>query len=236
MKFRLGLLASVGFLGVAGVSTAYAADLLPPPPPPKYVEVVDTKPSCFYARADVGGSFHQRPTVTKQAGAAFGGGSNAAVDEKIKDHVFFEGGVGCQVSDNLRVEVTGGYRMKASLSTPFNDLSADLATYTGFVNAFWDITNYNGFTPYLGGGVGVAHHRLTNVTLPATSSNGNRTDLAYNVTAGISYDITNNLLLDVAYRYVDLGFARSRGTTPMTIDDLKSHEIKVGMRYHFNSW
>ncbi|HFC05453.1 MAG TPA: porin family protein, partial [Rhizobiales bacterium] len=196
MKFRVGLLAGVSVFGIFGATVSHAADLTPPPPPPQYVEVVDAEPSCLYARADVGGSFHQRPTVTKAGASATG--------EVLKDHAFIEAGAGCKVTDIMRVEVTGGYRFKGSLKDDASGLDADLETYTGFVNAFWDITNYNGFTPYLGAGVGVAYHRLTNVTLPGGSSNGNRADLAYSFSAGVSYDISSNLLLDIGYRYVNL--------------------------------
>ena len=234
MKFRVGLLAAVSFVGFMGTHVANAADVAPPPPP-EFVEVVDAQPSCIYARGDVGGAFYQRPTVTKQ-GALFGGGTNNATDEEVGHQVFLEAGAGCQVTENMRVEVTGGYRFKSSLTEAFGGLDANLETYTGFVNAFWDITNYNGFTPYLGGGIGVAYHRLTDVTLPVGSANGSRADLAYNLTAGLSYDLTNNLKMDVAYRYVDLGFARSKGATPITVDDLKSHEIKLGVRFQFGSW
>ncbi len=232
MKFRVGLLAGVCVIGFFGVNASNAADISPPPPPPQYVEVVDEQPSCFYARADVGGSFHQRPTITKQAGGAF----TNATDERVANHAFVEAGAGCRVVENMRIEVTGGYRFKASLTEAFGGIDADLETYTGFLNAFWDITNYNGFTPYIGGGVGFAHHRLTGMTLPVGSTDGSRTAFAYNIGAGISYDITDNLMLDVAYRYVDLGYARSKGATPMTVDNLNSHEIKVGMRYHFGQW
>lgn len=235
MKFRIGVLAGASFIGFFGANTGNAADLLPPPPPPQYVQVVDEQPSCLYVRGDVGGAFHERPTITKQT-AAFGGGTTSATDEEIGHKAFIEAGVGCQVTEHMRVEVTGGYRFKSSLTEAFGGLDADLETYTGFVNAFWDITNYNGFTPYLGGGVGVAYHRLTNVVLPAGSANGSRADLAYNLTAGVSYDLTNNLKLDVAYRFTDLGFARSKGADPLTVDDLQSHEIKVGVRYQFGAW
>ncbi|HFC04582.1 MAG TPA: porin family protein [Rhizobiales bacterium] len=235
MKFRFGLLAGASVLVLNSVYSASAAELPPPPPPPQYVEVVDSQPSCLYVRGDVGGAFYQRPEITKQ-GALWGSGTSNATDEKVANQVFIEGGVGCQVSDNMRVEVTGGYRFKSSLTEAFNGLDADLETYTGFVNAFWDITNYNGFTPYLGGGVGVAYNRLTNVTLPAGSTDGSRADLAYNLTAGLSYDITSNLKMDLAYRYVDLGFARSNGATPITVDKLRAHEVKFGMRYQFGAW
>ncbi len=231
MKFRVGLLAGASVLGFFGVSAGSAAELPPPPPPPQYVEVVDTQESCLYVRGDVGGAFYQRPEVTKQ-----GAVPSAATDEKVASQVFIEAGIGCQVTENMRIEVTGGYRFKASLTEAFNGLDANLSTYTGFVNAFWDITNYNGFTPYLGGGVGVAYNRLTDVSLPALSSDGDRADLAYNLTAGISYDLANNFKVDLAYRYVDLGFARSKGAAPLIVDDLKSHEIKLGVRYQFGAW
>lgn len=235
MKFRFGLMASVGFVGLCinAPSIVNAADMPPPPPPPpSYVEVVNKQPSCLYGRVDGGATFHKRPTVTKNTA----GGIVSATDEKVHTHGFVEAGVGCQFTDNMRVEVVGGYRFKKSITDPFNSLDMKLTTYTGFVNAFWDITNYNGFTPYLGAGVGFAHHRLSNVVLPANSASGNRTDLAYNVTAGIAYDLTTNLKLDAAYRYVDLGAARSKGTEPTTVDDLRAHEFKVGLRYQWSSW
>lgn len=236
MKSRFGLITGAGFIGLClnASSIASAADMPPPPPPPPaYVEVVNKQPSCLYGRFDVGGTLHKRPTVTK---AAAGGGTVSATDEKIHDHAYIETGVGCQFTDNMRVEVVGGYRFKKSITDPFNSLDMKLTTYTGFVNAFWDITNYNGFTPYLGVGIGFAHHRLTNVVLPANSTAGNRTDLAYNVTAGVSYDLLTNLKLDAAYRYVDLGAARSKGTEPTTVDDIRSHEFKLGVRYYWSSW
>ncbi|VAV91463.1 hypothetical protein MNBD_ALPHA08-906 [hydrothermal vent metagenome] len=235
MKFRVGLLAGASVLGFIGVNMGIAAELPPPPPPPQYVEVVDDQASCLYVRGDVGGAFYERPDITKQ-GALWGGGTSSATDEKVAAQGFIEAGVGCQVSDNMRIEITGGYRFKSSLTEAFNGLDADLSTYTGFVNAYWDITNYNGFTPYLGGGIGIAYNRLTSVSLPVGSSDASRADLAYNLTAGISYDLTRNFKVDLAYRYVDLGFARSSGATPITVDDLSAHEIKLGVRYQFGAW
>jgi len=234
MKFRMSLLVTTSIVSFLGANVGNAADLIPPPPPPQYVEVVDKQPSCLYARADVGGAFHERPTVTKQTAVA--GSSTEATDEELDKHAFIEAGVGCQLTKNFRVEATAGYRFRASLTTPTNDLQAELQTYTGFVNAFWDITNYNGVTPYLGFGVGIAYHYLSDIDLPVGSRNGGRADLAYNFTAGVSYDLTDSMALDLAYRYVDLGLARSRGSNQLTVDDLTSHEVKLGVRYKFGSW
>jgi len=232
MKFRVGLLASASLIGFWGVSTGQAADLPPPPPPPQYVEVVDARSSCFYLRADIGGSFHRRPVITKQGGGAF----TSATNEKIKDHAFVEAGVGCQINKHVRVEATGGYRFRSSLTEAFGGLDAELETYTGFVNAFWDVVNYGGFTPYIGAGVGLAHHRLVNVKLPAVSADGNSTDFAYHVTAGVSYDLTDSVKMDLAYRYVDLGVSLSEGTNRLKVDKLRAHEVKLGVRYQFGDW
>ncbi len=234
MKFRIGLLAGASVIGFSAINAGIAAELAPPPPP-RYVEIVDEQPSCLYVRGDVGGAFYERPTITKQ-GALWGSGTNSATDENVASQPFIEAGIGCQVTDNMRIEVTGGYRFKASLTEAFNGLDADLSTYTGFVNAYWDITNYNGFTPYLGGGVGVAYNRLTGVNLPVGASDASRLDLAYNLTAGLSYDLTSNVKMDLGYRYVNLGFARSNGATPITVDNLEAHEIKLGVRFQFGAW
>ena len=168
-------------------------------------------------------------------------GLNQAQNEKLADRGFIEGGIGCQLSDTFRVDVTGGYLFKASLHDPYpNSLSANLETYTGFVNMYYDITNYGGFTPYVGGGVGVAYHELTNLTFPAGARDGSNYDFAWHVTAGMSYDLSDSLKLDVAYRYMDLGEARSNsdlghvsGAGPIAVRDLHDHQIKVGLRYHF---
>ena len=230
MKFLVSLLAGISVIGVLGASASRAADL-PPPPPPQYVEVVEGNPNCFYLRADVGASFSQDPSVTQLGGVGF-------TNEKLKDRALIEVGTGCQVTSNIRLEATAGYRFRSSLTEECGCLDADIETYTGFINAFWDITYFRstGFTPYVGAGAGIAHHRFTNVNLPAGAGKGNSTDFAYNLTAGVSYDLTDNIKMDVAYRFVDLGVGVSEGTAHIRADNLRAHEVKLGVRYHFGDW
>ena len=240
MKFRSCLKSTVGLIALVATGPAWAADLLPPPPPPApAVEVAEpSSGSCLYVRADVGGAFHERPTVTKAAvgvGGGFGGGTEA-IGESIEDNALFEAGVGCQLLDTFRIEVVGGARLKQSLTDSFNSLDAELQTYTGFVNFTYDITNYAGWTPYIGGGLGIAYHRITDVVAPPDSSSGDEVDFAWNLHAGVSYDISAQTKLDFGYRYTELGRARSGGPIPMFVDDLTAHEFKVGIRYHFGTW
>lgn len=230
MKVLKSLLAAASLSVLGGLSGAQAADLAPPAGPVAYEQ------SCVYSRIDVGGAFYGRPDVTAP-GVVFGGSGNAsALDEKIGSHAFIEAGTGCQITDIMRVEVTGGYRFKTSITDPYATLNMDLTSYTAFANVYWDITNYAGFTPYLGGGIGMAYHVIDGVNLPATATGKSRASFAYNLAAGVSYDLTDAMKLDVAYRYTDLGYARSGGATPVTVDDMRSHEIKVGLRYTWGNW
>ena len=105
--------------------------------------------------------------------------------------------------------MTAGYRFRQSLTDGNDTLNAELQTVTVFANAYWDITNYGGFTPYVGGGVGAAFHRLSDITAPLDASDGDNTSFAWNVTAGVSYDLSPELKIDVSYRYTDLGSAIS---------------------------
>ena len=238
MTFRTCLKSTVGLAALVIASPAWSADMLPPPPAPS-VEVADhSSSSCLYMRADVGGAFHERPEVTKAAigaGGGLGGGTNA-IGETIEDTALFEVGVGCQLLENFRVEAVVGTRLKQSLADSFNSLDAELWTSTAFFNVTYDITNYAGWTPYIGGGIGVAYHRIEDVVAPVDSSSGDEFDFAWNIHAGISYDLTPQTKIDFGYRLADLGRAKSGGPIPMFVDDLMTHEFKIGIRYHFGTW
>ena len=237
MKFRNCLKYTVGLIAIVAAGPVSAADMLPPPAPE--VEVADhSSSSCLYVRADVGGAFHERPSVTKAAigpGGGLGGGLEA-IGETIEDTARFEVGVGCQLLETFRVEVVVGTRLKQSLTDSFNRLDASLQSSTGVLNFTSDITNYGGWTPYIGGGVGVAYHRISDVVAPVDSSSGDEFDFAWNLHAGISYDLTPQTKVDLGYRLADLGRARSDGPIPMFVEDLVTHEFKIGIRHQVGAW
>ncbi len=230
MKVRCGLKASVAALSLFVTAGAHAGDY----------GNSGGYASCLYARIDGGGAIYETPSVSRDLSAVFigfgGGGGTSAVDEEIENTGFIEGGLGCQVTETFRVEAVGGVRLRSSIRDPYNTLDADLQSYVGFVNVFYDITNYGGWTPYIGAGVGVAYHEITNVSQPVDSASGDNVDIAINLQAGFSYDITPSFKLDAAYRLTDLGEARSGGAVPLVVDDIIVHEFKVGLRYHFGSW
>lgn len=202
--------------------------------------------SCLYARVDGGVTLYERPTVIQPIGAGFdnggGGTTTTAINSTIDPGGFFEGGVGCQVASSLRIEITGGVHLKSSLTDAFpGSLDAEIGSQYVFVSSYWDITNYAGFTPYVGGGIGASKNEISGLAAPAGATSGDDYDFAYHVGVGVSYDITSSLKFDLAYRYIDLGEVISGIDTTalpadqgaISVDNIQGHEVKVGLRYHF---
>ena len=56
--------------------------------------------------------------------------------------------------------------------------------------------------------------------------------------AGVAYQLSERAILDIGYRYIDLGSVRSGSDAVLArleVDDMRAHEIKIGLRYHFGS-
>lgn len=115
----------------------------------------------------------------------------------------------------------------------------NINSQTLFFNAYYDIDTGTKFTPFLGGGVGIAFNNTsTNGTVIATgqsaSSNGSKTEFAWNIGAGVNYAFTDHWSVDAAYRYVDLGSAfGATGTSAQITGDLTTHELSAALRYQF---
>ncbi|MDR1312651.1 MAG: TonB-dependent receptor plug domain-containing protein [Deltaproteobacteria bacterium] len=143
-----------------------------------------------------------------------------------------------------------------------------------FFNIYWDFHNKTRITPFIGAGAGVSFTKTTSAattalyTVRPSENHGDslnfefslqeeedrRTTFAWNLTAGISYRVTDNTLLDVAYRYVDSGYEykthdgikvytappaanpRTRYTVQLPgieINLRKSHQFITGLRFQF---
>jgi len=121
---------------------------------------------------------------------------------------------------------------------------------TLFMNAYWDINTGTQFTPYIGGGLGMAFintkfkdsgydYADPDDAWNESTGSKNVTNFAWNVGAGLGYDFTENWTLDVGYRFVGLGSVK---TKTYSDDDYKmygktsnlyQHQFAVGVRYTF---
>jgi outer membrane immunogenic protein len=150
----------------------------------------------------------------------------------------------------VRAEVEYAYRTDYSYSPNPNFTNAGiptkststLNTHTVLVNAFYDIQTGTKFTPFVGGGVGVAiNDTKTTASLlsgaSATNYTNSRTEFAWTVGAGVNYAIDTHWSADLAYRYIDLGkvdFGNNTSAAPAQMTgDATSQEVLAGIRYHF---
>ena len=121
----------------------------------------------------------------------------------------------------------------------------ELRTQSLMLNGYYDFKNKSKFTPYLSAGVGVS--RIENkVSINPEffgDSENITTDTNNNFTwtagAGIAYKVTENVALDLAYRYVDAGETdvsqsfEGIGIKLKNTADLVSHDYSLGVRYNF---
>ena len=267
----LKLYASVaGFLAVATSSmTAQAADLLPPPPMPEPFEAPGGFSGGWYLRGDIGFSNQSVERITNPVIAA---GTTLNTTQKGFDAAPFGGaGVGYKFNDWIRADLTGEYRGRANfhgadtVTTPgvffgTNDVTASKSEIVGLANLYFDLGTWYGFTPFIGGGVGVADVRIHDYTDrglafgggPAplgpflgnglsTAREHSQTNFAWAAHAGVAYAVSPNFAIEFAYRYLNMGDGRTGTlvgfdgtTTPATrFRNIDSHDFKVGFRWTF---
>lgn len=202
------------------------------------VEVSPTVTSGWYLRGDVGYSFN-----SFRQGAFSCADCTTAFDQRflgdLKGAASFAGGVGYQFTDFLRADVTADYQTRASFSSSLVD--GKQSSLSLLANAYVDLGNLGGVTPYIGAGLGAAHVNWHNIADQSGSGQfGSESDwrFTYAAMAGISVDLTQNLKLDAGYRfqhinggsmYRDVNSSASGSDKGMNI-----HNIRLGLRYMFN--
>lgn len=142
-----------------------------------------------------------------------------------------------------------------------NKVTGKFTAAVFLANAYLDLGTWHGFTPFIGAGVGWASKTLdsvkdnsyatavTNATGVITNNSfvignaGSKTtsSFAWALMAGVGVDVSQNMKLEVGYRYLNLGkietgvFACNGCAYTMKVKDADSHEMKVGLRYMFGA-
>lgn len=176
--------------------------------------------------------------------AVFGGGLAAGYDF----------GVHYTTPVRLEAEFLGRTSASINLSDSMLGMSGrgnvKLWTQTLFLNAYYDIPSENVWHPYVGAGIGLAHHdarantRVSGVTpfTPNTDSHkfsdrNSAWNFAWNLGAGISVPLETGIDLDIGYRYSDFGDVSMKlmntqtGARVTNNVDSTAHEILFGLRF-----
>jgi opacity protein-like surface antigen len=149
--------------------------------------------------ADIGVGYQFNSWFRADVTGEYRGGANLQSLEVLTDTTILPGNVtGQQYADFYR---------------------ANLSSYIAMVNGYVDMGTWYGVTPYVGAGLGLAYNKLSGMTDNGTAfpgngglfptggyfSDGNKTNLAWALMAGLSFNVTQNLKLELGYRYLDYG-------------------------------
>lgn len=186
-----------------------------------------------------------KTVMTKTDGSFWG-------DKKKFDPKGINIAVGVKTNKNLRLEAEYNYRESADKTEHYFEtngvdyiyegtFSTELSIQSYMLNGYYDFHNTTKFTPYVGIGFGMAKIEYDDfgaydeyIAGVWDSGSGHyhtsKKKLAYNISAGASYDLTDRFALDLGLRYIDYGsFSDSYGNKYKT----KSKEVSFGMRYSF---
>jgi opacity protein-like surface antigen len=253
MTERKLLAAAVAALSLAS-APAFAADVLVSPAPrvvPAPIEVGGG----WYLRGDVGVGMQSFRDVTITPPAP----GFRVVQNYMEDALIVGGGFGYQFNDWFRFDATMEYRGNQGFGYllnntgafgQFNNYRGHMSSVVGLLNAYFDIGNFYGLTPFVGAGVGFAHNRFSGFQDVGFigagggfgfAQNTTSTQLAWALHAGVAYAVTDNLKLELSYRYLNMGGPNAgaitcQGVPPgctnsFTLRDMDSHDFRVGMRW-----
>jgi opacity protein-like surface antigen len=264
---------SVKFLLAAGAASmlstaALAADMaIAPPPPQMYAPPPQADDfGGWYLRGDIGTTNQNVKFVDTGTPSYENRGFEAS------SSTLFGLGVGYQFNNWFRADVTGQFRGKASLQGATNifyspttivsdNYTGNKSEYLVMANAYVDLGTWWCVTPFIGAGVGVANINVSGfkdlgssynpVNYPLVLNNSatyydsvSKWNVAWALHAGLAYKVTNNVTLELAYSYVDMGsvnmagwtdFGHNSGTSKYQLKDITSNDLKLGVRWNFDS-
>lgn len=181
----------------------------------------------FYARIDGSYAGYDRPSITED-------GQFDLIDRRIESNWALGGGVGYYFNKHIRADVVVERRFETDVQGSLPIGSAlpgtrrfGLESTLVMLNAYYDFNIRGRFTPYVGAGIGWAHHSAKAGTISdacgctGTIDKNDGDDIAAALMAGVAVNLTNrgapagsgegsgeaarNFYLDVGYRFLYLG-------------------------------
>jgi opacity protein-like surface antigen len=178
----------------------------------------------------------------------------------------FGAGIGYMYNNWLRFDLTGEYRGRANFhgldivrvgGVPNNtdEYRASKSEWLFLANGYVDLGTWSGITPFVGAGLGYSYNKIHSfidvcTTCPgggvAVGSDVGKWNFAWAIHAGLAYKVNQNFTVELAYRYLSLGNARSGDlrtwnginnvNNPMHFKGLTSHDVRLGVRWSFDGF
>ncbi len=184
----------------------------------------------FDASAQMKNSMQSDKGTYVLADVGYGFGTGA-----FDDTVLFGVGAGYKMDKYLRSDVIVEYRGWGDVDyqTTTGKHHSDVWSVPVLMNVYGTYPIYDGIGVYAMGGLGVSYNKTDDFY--AAKGEG-KFDFAWNLGAGIEYELNDCWSMDLGYRYTDLGKAKVKvreGFLDRKGKDLESHDIKLTVRYHF---
>lgn len=132
----------------------------------------------------------------------------------------------------VRAELEGNFSHPIKYSD--DSMVFNMKKYSLMGNVYFDYLTCTPWTPYVGAGIGYAWLK------PIAYAEGEKFldksvyNFAWQVMAGVAYDINSKWTADLGYKYADLGRVRKNwGDHHVSKLTLRDHEILLGIRYNF---
>lgn len=263
MTMKMHLFASAALLTLI-TAPAVAADLSEAPPM-RVVQAPIEVGGGWYLRGDVGVGASDFGDLSDVNGI-FAATTASVPYKSHASQTIVGAGLGYQFNEYFRADLTAEYRGAADFSFGYqnnvtcggcttqynNHFSGKRSSVVGLVNAYVDLGTFSGLTPFVGAGIGFAHHNVSGFNdvgyggsaggygyaKEASSSN-----FAWALHAGMAYQVSQTLKLELSYRYLNMGnvglgtvicqsaTGPSCAGNTYRMDQVASHDFRLGMRW-----
>lgn len=214
--------------------------------------VIVESPTQYYIATRLGVAFTDDTSFDLNSAAAVPTG----IDNTYEDsNVIGSFAAGKEFGNGFRGEIEVSYGKSdiethtiVALPATFSgsDAFGETTVLTGLVNGYYDF-DFGGFTPYVSAGVGIGRIDFENhgVVIPAggaaglpagpiTAMNDGGNGLAWQIGAGVGFDVTSSTVLELGYRYQSIENVNLTAVDSTQTDvDFSTHNVTAGLRFKF---
>jgi opacity protein-like surface antigen len=255
MKRIVGVFALMAML--AAPALAYAGDQIGIYVAPKFVYGYARGSDATTTWSDPDGAWSDTSTLKIAGMDTWGGSIAVGYDFNKQFNLPLRAEVEYALFTGAESKTTGNYTWSGGGTSYWSKNSEKITVgiQTLFLNAYYDFRNSSAFTPYVGAGIGMAFldakyketYSDSGGYSDSSSAGRNKTaNFAWNIGAGVGYDITDYIAVDLGYRFVGLGGVKTQrasfdydddGTADehlrANVSDLYTHQVALGLRITF---
>jgi opacity protein-like surface antigen len=210
----------------------------------------------WYLRGDIGMSNQK---IKGLDNALYAGTDVRNINQGFDSGLILGAGIGYEFNSWIRADFTGEYRGKTAFrgldvyttgGGGTDDYFGSKSEWLYLLNLYVDLGTWWCLTPFVGVGVGMAKVTIWDFrdnNIPnggvAFGADYSKWNSAWAIHAGVGYEVSKNLKLELSYRYVSLGDGQSGDLTtylgtnnvynPMIFKEITSQDIRLGMRWMF---